>query len=150
MFNITLYTEICSVKPSIVFTLLYWKITLKTGVLVPSNPTPSVSSIILLLLLITPSVRCAVLKDDMAVPKLSVTLWKMNEEVSICFEHFTVIIKCLCIYKSLHWNCWIYAKKSVPVPFESSCKEIWVMRMNLLPLYSSLHTIRIGSPTFLN
>lgn len=37
-------------------TWLYWRALLKTAVRVPNSPTPRVSSIILLLLLITPSV----------------------------------------------------------------------------------------------
>lgn len=59
-------------------TMLYCKALWNTGVLVPSNPTPSVSSIILLLLRATVSVRSAALRLEMAAPKLSVTLCETN------------------------------------------------------------------------
>lgn len=59
-------------------TRLYMRAWLKTSVLVPSRPTPRVSSIILLLLLITPSVSWLALKAWMAAPKLSVIPWKGN------------------------------------------------------------------------
>lgn len=60
-------------------TWLYWRTLLKTDVLVPNRPTPSVSRIILLLLFITPSVRWVVLRAWMAAPKLSVIPWKMKK-----------------------------------------------------------------------
>lgn len=53
-------------------TWLYCTALLKTSVLVPSSPTPRVSNTILLLLWITPSVRCEAFRAWMAVPKLSV------------------------------------------------------------------------------
>lgn len=61
-------------------TWVYWRTLLKTDVLVPNRPTPSVSSIILLLLLITPSVRWLGLRAWMATPKLSVIPWKMKKQ----------------------------------------------------------------------
>lgn len=56
-------------------TWLYLRALLKTAVLVPSNPTPRVSSIILLLLLITPSVSWLEPRAWIAAPKLSVIPW---------------------------------------------------------------------------
>lgn len=47
------YANLCQI---VNFTWLYARALLKTDVLVPNNPTPRVSRIILLLLLITPSV----------------------------------------------------------------------------------------------
>lgn len=59
-------------QPTFSRTWLYWTALLKTDVLVPRSPTPRVSSIILLLLLTTPSVSWAVFRAWMAAPKLSV------------------------------------------------------------------------------
>lgn len=63
-------------------TWLYLRALLKTAVLVPNSPTPRVSSIILLLLLITPSVSWVALRAWIAAPKLSVIPWKGENRAS--------------------------------------------------------------------
>lgn len=74
-----LRTSVESLRRDVPFrdlTLLYASAFLKTSVLVPISPTPRVSSIILLLLLITPSVSWGVLRPWIAAPKLPVMPWR--------------------------------------------------------------------------
>lgn len=90
-----------SLFSNIILTWLHWRTVLKTGVLVPSNPTPSVSSIIRLLLLITSSVRWDVLRLETAAPKLSVTPWgKKRYNIKMNAGLFFLQI-------STEWNKWL-------------------------------------------
>lgn len=66
----------CSVNFCIDFTSLNMRALLTTEVRLPNRPTPRESSIILLLLLITPSVRWVEFRAWIAAPKLSVIPWK--------------------------------------------------------------------------
>lgn len=88
------------VQIKLLCTWLYSRALLKTAVLVPSSPTPRVSSIILLLLEITPSVRWLAFRAWIAAPKLSVIPWKRRQTChKMSFFHVSKLVKKLFLKK---------------------------------------------------